>query len=170
MAWLASMLSNRSCRLDIMSKQHRSKVMSLIRSKNTRPEIAVRKMVFAMGRRYRLHVRNLPGCPDLVFARDRKLIFVHGCFWHQHAGCKIARMPSSRLSYWKPKLEGNRQKDRRNVDQLRRAGWSVLTIRECELRRAQRVELKLQQFLQPSSKARAKPAQRTRARRQLQRD
>jgi DNA mismatch endonuclease (patch repair protein) len=94
-----------------------------------------------------LHARELPGCPDLVFPRDRKLVFVHGCFWHQHARCKVARMPKSRASYWKPKLEGNKRRDLRNARRLKRAGWSVLTIRECDLRHIDRVAVRLEEFL-----------------------
>lgn len=121
--------------------------MSRIRAKDTKPEMVVRRLVFAMGRRYRLHARHLPGCPDLVFAKDRKVIFVHGCFWHQHPRCKVARMPGSRLDYWLPKLEGNRRRDAQNVRKLRQASWSVLTIRECELRDIERVIRRLGEFL-----------------------
>ncbi len=125
--------------------------MARIKAKDTKPELLVRKMAFALGRRYRLHVNSLPGRPDLVFPRDRKLIFVHGCFWHQHSGCPIARPPSSRLSYWIPKLNGNRQRDRTNARRLRRAGWSLLTIRECELREIERVRRRITEFLQDRS-------------------
>lgn len=133
--------------MDTISEKRRSWNMSRIRSRDTAPETAVRRLVLEMGRRYRRHARELPGCPDLVFARDRKLIFVHGCFWHQHAGCTVARMPNSRLDYWLPKLEGNRRRDLRNARKLKRAGWAVLTIRECELVNIERVAHRLREFL-----------------------
>lgn len=133
--------------MDTVSQRRRSEIMALIRSKDTQPELIVRKLVWAMGRRYRLHVARLPGRPDLVFRRDRKAVFVHGCFWHQHARCAVARMPRSQLAYWKPKLEGNRERDRRNVRRLRRAGWRVLTIRECELNEIDAVGKRLKSFL-----------------------
>lgn len=94
--------------MDNLSATERSEIMSRVRSKNSRPEMAVRKLVFALGYRYRLHERDLPGRPDLVFRQRRKVIFVHGCYWHRHAGCALARLPKSRLDFWLPKLEGNR--------------------------------------------------------------
>lgn len=107
--------------------------MSLIRSKDTRPELAVRRMVFAAGYRYRLHGIKLPGRPDLVFPGRRKVIFVHGCFWHRHEGCRLARLPKSRLEFWGEKLEGNKRRDMRNQEALVEIGWSVLVVWECEV-------------------------------------
>src|SRR5580700_7261404 len=107
--------------------------MARVRSKNSRPEMFVRKLVFSLGYRYRLHARDLPGHPDIVFRRHRKVIFVHGCFWHRHAACALARLPKSRLDFWVPKLEGNRKRDERNRRALLREGWKVLTIWECQL-------------------------------------
>jgi len=133
--------------LDTISTQRRSALMARIKAKDTRPEMIVRRIAFALGRRYRLHVSGLPGRPDLVFPRDHKIVFVHGCFWHQHAGCPVARMPASRLSYWRPKLEGNRKRDIANARRLRRAGWTLLTIRECELRNTERIRQRLSEFL-----------------------
>lgn len=133
--------------MDTISVRCRSEIMALIRSKDTQPEIAVRKLVSAMGLRYRLHVSDLPGRPDLVFRRIRKIVFVHGCFWHQHARCRVARLPRSRLAYWRPKLDGNRKRDQRNVRRLREAGWKVLTIRECELNEIDVVARRLKTFL-----------------------
>ena len=106
--------------------------MSLVRSKNTGPELAVRRLVHSLGYRYRLHRRDLPGVPDLVFPARRAVIFVHGCFWHRHANC--GRVPKSRLSYWLPKLNRNRTRDRRHVKALARDGWRTLVIWECEVR------------------------------------
>jgi DNA mismatch endonuclease (patch repair protein) len=133
--------------VDSLSKQQRSEIMSRVRSKNMRPEMAVRKLVFALGYRYRLHARDLPGCPDLAFRPRKKVIFVHGCFWHRHANCALARMPKSRLDFWMPKLEGNRVRDEKNRKTLAREGWKVLTIWECELRNTKRLERGIRRFL-----------------------
>jgi len=100
-----------------------------------------------MGYRYRLHVRSLPGTPDLVFRRLRKVIFVHGCFWHRHAGCALARLPKSRADFWVPKLEGNATRDARNLRALRKAAWKVMTIWECQLRDASRLASRIRRFL-----------------------
>jgi DNA mismatch endonuclease (patch repair protein) len=121
--------------------------MARVRSKNMRPELVVRKLVFAVGYRYRLHARDLPGCPDLVFRPRRKVIFVHGCFWHRHPNCALARMPKSRIEFWAPKLEGNRKRDEMNRRALHRGGWKVLTIWECELKNAGRLETRIRRFL-----------------------
>lgn len=121
--------------------------MALIRAKHTKPEVLVRKMISSLGYRYRLHRRDLPGVPDLVFPRAHRALFVHGCFWHQHPGCRHARMPKSRLGYWKPKLEGNRQRDLRNQARLRRAGWKVSIFWECQLRKPDVLARRLDRFL-----------------------
>lgn len=132
---------------DSLSPEERSERMSRIRSKNMRPEMLVRRFVFAMGYRYRLHARDLPGCPDLVFRPRRKVIFVHGCFWHCHANCPIARIPKSRVDFWEAKLEGNRQRDEKNKRKLARQGWGVLTLWECELKDTARLERRIRRFL-----------------------
>jgi len=121
--------------------------MARIRSKNMRPELGVRKLIFAMGYRYRLHARDLPGCPDLVFRPRRKVIFVHGCFWHRHAKCALARLPKSRPDFWEPKLEGNRKRDEKNNRSLVREGWKVLTVWECQLKDTARLERRIRGFL-----------------------
>jgi DNA mismatch endonuclease (patch repair protein) len=133
--------------VDNLSPAERSEIMARVRAKNSRPELVVRKIVFALGYRYRLHVRKLPGCPDLVFKNRRKVIFVHGCFWHRHAGCALARMPKSRLGFWVPKLEGNRKRDERNKRALMKDGWKVLTIWECQLRDTGRLQAVVRRFL-----------------------
>ncbi len=106
--------------------------MSLVRAKDTKPEMRVRKLVHSMGYRYRLHARNLPGCPDLVFRKRRKVIFIHGCFWHQHDCAMGNRMPKSRIEFWREKLLGNKRRDAQNRQQLKAEGWSVLVIWECQ--------------------------------------
>jgi DNA mismatch endonuclease (patch repair protein) len=119
--------------VDTLTPAARSKRMSLIRGKNTGPELTVRRLIYAAGYRYRLHCMKLPGRPDLVFPRRRKVIFVHGCFWHRHEGCRLARLPKSRLEFWGEKLEGNRQRDTRNLEALCALGWAALVVWECEL-------------------------------------
>jgi DNA mismatch endonuclease, patch repair protein len=137
---------NRSA-VDSLSPQERSEIMSRVRSKNSRPELFVRKLVYSLGYRYRLHQRQLAGCPDLVFARSRKVIFVHGCFWHRHARCALARMPKSRIDFWQPKLEANKERDKRNRRTLSRGGWRVLTIWECQLKDFERLRNAVRRFL-----------------------
>lgn len=112
----------------------RSAQMSLVRGRDTKPEMRVRKALHAAGLRYRLHDRRLPGAPDLVFPSRRVALFVHGCFWHRHPGCAAARLPKSRLDFWKPKLAGNVERDKRNQQALEALGWTVLVIWECETR------------------------------------
>jgi DNA mismatch endonuclease (patch repair protein) len=120
---------------DTLTQKERSARMSLIRAKNTGPELTVRKLVHGLGYRYRLHGRLIPGKPDLVFAGRKKVIFVHGCFWHRHPGnaCKLARLPKSRLEFWVPKLEKNRLRDERIGKELAEQGWQSMTIWECQL-------------------------------------
>jgi DNA mismatch endonuclease (patch repair protein) len=121
--------------------------MALIRAKDTKPEKAVRRLVFALGFRYRLHARSLPGNPDMVFSRQRKIILVHGCFWHRHARCPLARLPKSRLEFWEPKLTQNRKRDKKNMAKLKRQGWAVQVIWECEIKDPCALKQKLLTFL-----------------------
>lgn len=121
--------------------------MGLVRARDTGPELVVRRLVHADGYRYRLYRRDLPGSPDLVFPSRHKVILVHGCFWHRHAGCQLARLPKSRLDFWIPKLEANRRRDARDRRALERAGWSVLVVWECQLARPDRVRRALRRFL-----------------------
>lgn len=122
--------------------------MALVRSADTQPELRVRRLAHGMGYRYRLHDPSLPGTPDMVFRARRAVIFVHGCFWHRHEGCALARLPKSKKSFWLPKLEGNRQRDKRNIAALRADGWRVLVVWECELKNIMAVARKLDRFLQ----------------------
>lgn len=134
---------------DNVSAECRSATMARVKSKDTSPELLVRRAVHAMGYGYRLHAPNLPGKPDLVFRGRKKVIFVHGCFWHRHQkrGCRLARLPTSRSEYWTTKLEGNRLRDLRNKKLLKQQGWSVLEIWECELKNGNAVTRKLSRFL-----------------------
>jgi len=120
--------------VDTRTPQQRSAIMSRVRGKDTAPEMVVRRLVHAMGYRYKLHDPKLPGRPDLVFAGRRKIIFVHGCFWHGH-GCRYGRLPKSRLEFWTAKIERNRRRDRILVAGLRKQGWSVLVLWQCKARR-----------------------------------
>lgn len=121
--------------------------MRRIRKTDTSPELAVRRLAHCLGYRFRLYRRDLPGTPDLVFPRLRKVIFVHGCFWHQHSGCRLARKPKSRLDYWLPKLARNVERDRVAERELQALGWSVLTIWECETKDIEVLRDKLLGFL-----------------------
>lgn len=126
--------------------------MAAIRSKDMRPELLVRRLVFGLGYRYRLHQSGLPGKPDLVFAGRRKVIFVHGCFWHRHPNlaCQDARAPKSNLAYWTPKLARNVARDASHARALRRGGWKVLIIWECQTKQAPRLASRLTRFLGPT--------------------
>ena len=120
--------------MDTLTPAERSERMRRIRCRDTRPEWTVRRLTHGLGYRYRLHGKDLPGKPDLVFPRQRKAVFVHGCFWHQHPNpaCKLARLPKSRLDFWETKLQANRDRDMRNEEKLRAAGWKILVVWECE--------------------------------------
>lgn len=118
--------------VDNRSPEKRSHTMRMIRSKNTGPEMAVRQLLHRIGYRYRLHRRDLPGTPDLVFTSREKVIFVHGCFWHLH-GCRLGQLPKSRLDYWKPKLLKNRENDMKNISRLEEEDWRVLVVWQCEV-------------------------------------
>lgn len=119
-------------RADKLSSEQRSLMMGKIKSKNTKPELIVRSLCHSLGLRYRLHRRDLPGSPDLVFPKHRLCLFVHGCFWHRHPGCKYAYTPKSRLEFWLKKLNKNMERDQINESLLRAMGWKVETIWECE--------------------------------------
>lgn len=134
-------------RMDSVSPLRRSEIMSRIRSANTTPELTVRRLLHSMGYRYQLHRRDLPGVPDLVFPSRRKIIFVHGCFWHQHKGCVDGRIPKSRVAYWRPKLMRNIQRDNANISRLRRAGWNVIQVWECSTKKLDVLGQRLTAFL-----------------------
>ncbi|MFM0390759.1 very short patch repair endonuclease [Paraburkholderia phytofirmans] len=136
--------------MDRLSPTQRSERMGKIRSADTGPEMLVRRLVHGLGYRFRLHRSDLPGTPDLVFASRRKVVFVHGCFWHRHddPACRLARLPKSRLEFWLPKLEGNKKRDDLVQKQLEAAGWSVMTIWECQLREAEALKHRISEFLE----------------------
>lgn len=134
--------------MDKISSERRSANMRAIRSKDTTPELIVRQMAYRMGYRYRLHVKTLPGKPDLVFSSRRKVIFVHGCFWHQHpaAKCADARPPRSNLGYWQPKLDRNVARDAEHAITLKADGWRSLVIWDCETKHLRQLAAMLRRF------------------------
>ena len=135
-------------KVDSVSAVERSRIMALVRSEDTKPELAARRLLHALGYRYRLHGRDLPGKPDIVFRSRRKLIFVNGCFWHQHACKRGRRIPVSRRNYWLLKLRRNRDRDAVNQKRLRALGWSVFVIWECQLKNPGAVAQKLRRYLE----------------------
>lgn len=132
---------------DVFTPEKRSWLMSRITGKNTKPEIMVRRMIYSMGYRYRLHVKELPGKPDIVFRSRCKVIFVHGCFWHGHKDCSRSHRPSSNAGFWNDKIKANMQRDEKVIRELKAAGWSVFVVWECQLCRPQEVEIRLLDFL-----------------------
>lgn len=132
--------------MDTRSPEQRRRIMQSVKQKDTAPEMVVRRLLHAAGYRYRLHRKDLPGRPDIVFGGRRKVIFVHGCFWHSH-GCSKGQAPKSKLNYWGPKLAQNAERDARNVRSLKEAGWKVLTVWECETKEPERLLLALRDFV-----------------------
>ena len=135
--------------MDKINPQRRSQNMAAIKSKNMKPEMIVRRLAHKLGYRYRLHAKDLPGKPDLVFRKRRKVIFVNGCFWHQHdaQGCLDSRRPKSNRDYWNKKLQTNVERDRRNLEALKQAGWSAIIIWDCETKDTGPLSLKIAHFL-----------------------
>lgn len=133
--------------VDTLTPRERSERMARIKAKNTTPEMKLRKLVYGMGFRYRIHDRRLPGRPDLVFQGRRAVIFIHGCFWHRHSGCRLARIPKSNVEFWSNKLEKNRLRDARNIASLEALGWRVLVIWECEIKNDDRMKNTIKMFL-----------------------
>ena len=125
----------------------RRRIMQAVRSKDTGPERVVRRLVTALGYRYRLHRPDIPGTPDLAFIGRRKVVFVHGCFWHGHSCARGARQPRANSAYWAQKIAGNRLRDRAHLDALANAGWRALVVWECELKEPAKVTLRLRGFL-----------------------
>lgn len=133
--------------MDTLTARERSARMALVGAKDTKPELVVRRLVHGMGYRYRLHRRNLPGTPDLVFPGRHKIILVHGCFWHRHTDCALARLPKSRMDFWLPKLTANAERDARSLRALRWLGWGVMTVWECQVRDTARLARRIGRFL-----------------------
>jgi DNA mismatch endonuclease (patch repair protein) len=137
---------------DVFSKSERSRIMANVHSKNTSPELIVRSMLHRLGYRFRLTSNKLLGKPDIVLSRFHKLIFVHGCFWHQHKSCKASERPTSNSEYWNNKLGRNILRDKKNIAYLRKSGWDVLIIWECQVRNKTSLINKLEKFMNTPNK------------------
>lgn len=133
--------------VDQFTRKQRSRVMARVKNKNTKPEKRIRSMLHRMGYRFRLHRRDLPGAPDIVLPRHKKVVFVHGCFWHSHQ-CPRGKRPATRKEFWNAKLDANQERDRANREALERIGWQVHVVWECQLKDPDVVQKKLQQFMQ----------------------
>ena len=138
--------------VDIVNQATRSRMMARIRGANTKPEMIVRRELHALGFRFRIHVRDLSGRPDIVLAKFKAVVFVNGCFWHAHEGCELFKFPSTRTDFWREKLLANRQRDARNIFQLQEGGWRVATIWECSLNRDKLTAKKLANWLPSASR------------------
>lgn len=136
--------------MDRLDKNRRSWNMGRIKGRNTAPEIAVRSMLHRAGFRFRLHAKTLPGKPDIVLQSRRTVIFIHGCFWHRHTGCKQCYMPKSNIEFWETKFAGNVERDEKYSRVLKEAGWKVITVWECELQSPDKLRKRLVRLLQPS--------------------
>ena len=134
--------------MDVVTAEERSALMSRIRGRDTKPELIVRRLAHALGYRFRLHRRDLPGAPDLVFPGRRKVVFIHGCFWHQHPGCRYAYKPKSNTEFWQKKFGANMERDARVLLELRERGWSSLVIWECETSDLEALKVRLESHLE----------------------
>ena len=132
---------------DVFTKEKRSRIMSRIPSKSTKPEMIVRKALYSMGFRYRLHISKLPGCPDIVISKNKKVIFVHGCFWHGHDICKRSKRPETNTEFWNKKLEKNKKRDKEVLEELKCLGWDVLVIWQCQTKNISELNSILINFL-----------------------
>lgn len=132
---------------DIFTKKKRSEIMSKISGKETKPEILVRKILFSKGFRYRKNVNKLPGSPDIVLTKYKAVIFINGCFWHGHKNCNKATLPKTNYNFWKNKIEGNIQRDKRNYEQLKKLGWNIIIIWQCELNNREKIEKNIDKLI-----------------------
>ena len=132
--------------MDTRSKEKRSEIMAAVHSKDTGPEMLVRRYLWSKGMRYRVHAANIPGRPDIAVRRHKLAIFVHGCFWHGHENCPRGRLPKSRLDYWGPKIDANKKRDVAVAEQLKREGWHQVVVWECQLRTQQAAATTLPQL------------------------
>lgn len=132
--------------VDHVAPDRRSFIMSSVRTKDTKPEMLLRRLLHRLGYRFRLHRRDLPGSPDIVFPSRRKVVFVNGCYWHGHE-CRWGKLPKSRLDYWGPKIEANRERDERHTRDLERLGWAALTVWQCELKQPDSAVQRVVDFL-----------------------
>ena len=133
--------------MDTLTKTERSERMARIRGKDTKPELRLRRLLHGRGYRFRLHRKDLPGTPDLVFPSRKKVIFVHGCFWHAHENCKVANLPKSRRAYWQKKFDTNRRRDQKNIESLKQMGWDVFVAWECQVNHDSMILNDIEKFL-----------------------
>jgi len=137
--------------VDVFTKEKRHEIMASVKSRDTKPEKTVRSLVHRMGFRFSLHRSDLPGKPDIVLSRHGKVIFVHGCFWHGHANCRKATIPATNTAFWTEKIAKNKVRDVKSKRQLRRVGWQVLVVWECEIAKTEKLMRKLNKFLEPET-------------------
>lgn len=133
--------------MDTVDSETRSRIMSHIHGKDTAPEMAIRRLIHGMGYRYRLHDRSLPGTPDIIFRARKKIIFVNGCFWHRHQGCRLATIPKTNVDYWTEKFRLNAERDRKTLEEFESIGWKTLVIWQCEIRDVEKLKGKIIEFL-----------------------
>lgn len=135
--------------MDIYSKQKRTEIMSKISGKNSQPEIVIRKLIFMHGYRFRIHKKGIPGKPDIVFPKYKKVIFINGCFWHGHNGCKRSTLPASNTDFWKEKITNNKKRDKNNYTKLTKLGWEYLVVWQCTINKKNlpKLEKKILYFL-----------------------
>jgi DNA mismatch endonuclease (patch repair protein) len=129
--------------VDVFNSEKRSKIMASVKNKNTRPELTVRKILHSMGYRFRLHRKDLPGTPDIVLPKYRKVIFVHGCFWHGHDSCPRARLPETNRDFWEKKINKNKIRDEANIQKLLSLGWDPIIVWNCEIKDVNKLKSKL---------------------------
>ncbi len=134
--------------MDVFSKEKRSQIMSHVSGKNTKPELVVRSLLHKMGYRFRLHRKDLPGKPDITLPKYKKVIFVHGCFWHGHTDCPRSKRPTTNKKFWREKLDKNRERDKASVNNLKELGWDVLVVWTCEVNNVFKLKSKLLSFLE----------------------
>ena len=139
-------LKNTRIDMDRLTPERRSWNMSRIGGKNTKPELMVRSLLHHMGLRFRIHRKDLPGKPDIVLPKYRTVIFVHGCFWHRHRGCRYTTTPSTRVDFWQKKFDDNVERDKQKTDELRQLGWRVLIVWECETRDPEKLMKRLRKY------------------------
>lgn len=140
-------------KMDIITNEKRSWNMSRIQGKDTKPELIIRSLLHSSGYRFRLHAKKLPGVPDIVLPKYKTVIFVHGCFWHRHKGCKFTYTPKSRVEFWESKFQKNKERDRIVMNKLKKLGWKIIVIWECEISNPDNIRYKLKKHLEEPQKA-----------------
>lgn len=145
---LSSLSEMPDSRTDKFTPEKRSNIMSRVKGRDTGPEKVIRSILHAMGYRFRLHEKRLPGKPDIVLPRHQRVVLVHGCFWHGHQGCNRSKRPKSNVDFWNRKIDGNIRRDVENQEKLRTAGWKILTVWQCQIRDRERLQNRLRDFME----------------------